>query len=492
MRKSFFKYWPLVFGIFWWILALLLKSDKIEVFLRTNSMLVWTITSILGFLNLFWFYNIRLESNEMVIESKYKFRPFLRLVISYIVMYIIILFTLHFISKLYTDGKEVFVVRNYFVFFLLTEVPILVMCWTNILSDIKDAIDQNGVLNDKIELEKLKMQFIVLIVFSVLFPTIYAINKLMGSGEEMKDNVASLFIIMILPIAIYIVYLYNRIRLLFYIKEKIKEEKMDIKIVISDVDKTLVKDYKSEFSQPLIDSLIKLQRQNSIFCLCSGRPTFSLIKLAKNLNEQHGTIINYVSGYNGAEIYGMESGTFLYQDQLTPELVKQVNDKIVSLGEDFLNYQGNELRTNNVENEYGQIEQLICQTPLQQLEEIKPSPKVLGLINPEHMDDVIKEMNQTFPALNITKSTPYFLEVTNPGIDKAHTLDTLADKYNVDISQTLAFGDNLNDYQMLKLAGCGVAVDNALEEVKAISDEVTNSVEENGVSNFINKYVIKG
>ena len=267
---------------------------------------------------------------------------------------------------------------------------------------------------------------------------------------------------------------------------------MDIKIVVSDVDKTLVKDYKSEFSQQLIDSLIKLQRQNIIFCLCSGRPTFSLIKLAKSLNQQHGKIINYVSGYNGAEIYDMESETFLYQNQLTPELVKQVNDKIVSLREDFLNYQGNEVRTNNVENEYGQIEQAICQTPLQKLEEIKPSPKVLGLINPEHMDKVIKEMSQTFPTLNITKSTPYFLEVTNPGIDKAHTLETLANMYNVDINQTLAFGDNLNDYQMLKLAGCGVAVDNALEEVKKVSDEVTNSVEENGVSNFLNKYVIKG
>jgi hydroxymethylpyrimidine pyrophosphatase-like HAD family hydrolase len=58
------------------------------------------------------------------------------------------------------------------------------------------------------------------------------------------------------------------------------------------------------------------------------------------------------------------------------------------------------------------------------------------------------------------------------------------------IKDVIAFGDNYNDVEMLKHVGCGVAVANAREEVKAISDYTTLSNTENGVALFIQQHLV--
>ena len=51
----------------------------------------------------------------------------------------------------------------------------------------------------------------------------------------------------------------------------------------------------------------------------------------------------------------------------------------------------------------------------------------------------------------------------------------------MDLGQTYAFGDHLNDIEMLQVVGHGVAMGNALEEVKSISDQVTLAVDQGGI-----------
>lgn len=265
---------------------------------------------------------------------------------------------------------------------------------------------------------------------------------------------------------------------------------MKTKLIISDVDKTLVPDCHTSFSNDLIKSIQQFQLNGGVFCLCSGRPTFSLINLATQLNNEYGFIINYVSGYNGAQIYDMKTNSFLYDNELSVEQVSSINDAIVSLDQDYLNYQQMHLVSNNPDSEYATYESIICERPIELISEVKPSPKVLGLITPTCMDDVMQKMKTKFSDLNITKSTPYFLEVTNPGIDKAHTLSFLANHLAIDINDTVSFGDNLNDLEMIKLAGTGVAVDNALDEVKLVANTITLSVNDNGVSKYINEFIL--
>ena len=73
-------------------------------------------------------------------------------------------------------------------------------------------------------------------------------------------------------------------------------------------------------------------------------------------------------------------------------------------------------------------------------------------------------------------------DVVPKGIDKAKSLTRLLAKINLTPSDMIAFGDGYNDLSMLKLAGMGVAMENAAPEVRAEADYVTLSNEEDGVA----------
>ena len=72
---------------------------------------------------------------------------------------------------------------------------------------------------------------------------------------------------------------------------------------------------------------------------------------------------------------------------------------------------------------------------------------------------------------------------------KIQAISTLAKSLNLDLSEIVAFGDDLNDIEMLTHCGRGVAVSNAIDEVKAVADYITESNDKDGVANFIEKHI---
>ncbi|AGP30729.1 Cof-type HAD-IIB family hydrolase [Corynebacterium terpenotabidum] len=85
----------------------------------------------------------------------------------------------------------------------------------------------------------------------------------------------------------------------------------------------------------------------------------------------------------------------------------------------------------------------------------------------------------------MTLSGAPFVEVMASGVSKASGLATLCARLGVHASEVLAFGDGLNDREMLVWAGHGVAVANADAEVLAVADEVTASNDDEGVARVI-------
>ena len=74
--------------------------------------------------------------------------------------------------------------------------------------------------------------------------------------------------------------------------------------------------------------------------------------------------------------------------------------------------------------------------------------------------------------------------------DKATALRTLVNYIGVEMSDVIAFGDDINDLGMLKLAGTAVAVSNSVDEVKAAADYITDSNDNDGVAKFIEKALL--
>lgn len=77
------------------------------------------------------------------------------------------------------------------------------------------------------------------------------------------------------------------------------------------------------------------------------------------------------------------------------------------------------------------------------------------------------------------------------GADKESAIKALADSLEIDMSEIVAFGDDISDIGMLRAAGTGTAMGNALDEVKAAADIVTESNDNDGVAVFIENYFNK-
>ena len=66
-------------------------------------------------------------------------------------------------------------------------------------------------------------------------------------------------------------------------------------------------------------------------------------------------------------------------------------------------------------------------------------------------------------------------------MSKEFGLRKLAEELGYDLKDVYAFGDALNDMEMIKVAGVGIAMGNAKEELKAIADYVTDDINNDGI-----------
>lgn len=119
-----------------------------------------------------------------------------------------------------------------------------------------------------------------------------------------------------------------------------------------------------------------------------------------------------------------------------------------------------------------------------------PLNKILTTADPEYLQAHYKEMEAPFKdTLSCMFTGPFYFEFTAQGIDKAKALDTTLIPMGYQKDEMIAFGDGHNDASMVKYAGIGVAMANAVDDLKAIADEVTLSNEEDGIAVSLYKHM---
>lgn len=104
----------------------------------------------------------------------------------------------------------------------------------------------------------------------------------------------------------------------------------------------------------------------------------------------------------------------------------------------------------------------------------------------DKIDRVSEELAQS-GSLAVSSSSRGNIEITHADAQKGIALQTIADRLQVDMSEVMAIGDNLNDISMLERAGYSVAMANATSEVKATAKFETESNEDSGVGKAIMK-----
>lgn len=255
------------------------------------------------------------------------------------------------------------------------------------------------------------------------------------------------------------------------------------KLIFSDVDGTLIESERG-FTKNMKNAVKHLNNKNIEFVMCSGRPTANLINEANELNE-FGCNVNYVSGFNGAELYDLKNEKLIYSYGLDLTDVKSIVSNLSNLNLDYITYEEDIIKTSDISSKLAKHEANINKLELRKLEELHPSTKVLGLSPADEVLENVSSLQEALPNFTIINSTPFFIEITKKGVDKGFGLEKTAQFLNVDIKDIICFGDAGNDISMFKHNCKKIAVDNAIPSIKDLADNVIGHVEDDAVANYI-------
>lgn len=252
-----------------------------------------------------------------------------------------------------------------------------------------------------------------------------------------------------------------------------------------DLDGTLT-NHDKVVTPKTCEALLQAEAEGIVIILASGRPTYGIEPVAECLElDKRG---GYILSYNGGNIVNAKTGEKLFAqflpDEVIPILYRYAKEKNHAL----LGYAGNEIITEMPDDQYVKEESRINKMNIRKVENLfealEPHPtKLLMTGDPADMLKAENELSEILgDRMDIFRSAPFFLELVPKGIDKAKSLLRLLSKINLTPADMIAFGDGYNDLSMLKLAGMGVAMQNAAPEVRAEADYITLSNEEDGVA----------
>lgn len=108
------------------------------------------------------------------------------------------------------------------------------------------------------------------------------------------------------------------------------------------------------------------------------------------------------------------------------------------------------------------------------------------------VDEIFDEIaDLDLPNCELTLSGAPFVDVMAAGITKAAGLAQLCAHLGIGQHEVYAFGDELNDAEMIAWAGHGVAMGNAIDAVKVVADEITGTNDEDGLAQVVERLLAR-
>lgn len=281
-----------------------------------------------------------------------------------------------------------------------------------------------------------------------------------------------------------------------------------IKLIASDLDGTIIGRDNIIFENNL-KAINDINKKNIDFVICTGK-TYPIIKgMCSKFNASYG-----IFG-NGNQIINLKTGEEIYKKLLTPEevdkcidIAKQNNlhihlytdSEIITEELKYMDLRNYKLQQDKF---YDSSVQITIVHDLKQYIE-KNSSEVCKLIISSDSDlSNIKTKILNVENVDVTTIRKYgeykdkiidkeyeYLDVSPKGISKNSALDILEDYLKINHDEVMAVGDNLNDLDMVKNSGIGVAVANAYDELKEVAKyTTTNSVEDGGFAEAVYKFI---
>lgn len=250
-------------------------------------------------------------------------------------------------------------------------------------------------------------------------------------------------------------------------------------------------------SKRTIDAIKKIQKQGIIFTFATGRPDqlmkeyVDLIDLKEPIISSNGSVIGnpfqpkriYEQGLNKETIN--KALSYLEQHQIS---------YMIYTKDGILCQENNRSRFFEKRNATLQPNQrskfIYHEHPASLLDNQIVNKILIIEYDKERYDKIYSDMLQ-LDHVHIIQSQNHFIDINPVGVNKGDALARLANYYGIDIKDTVAFGDHHNDIELIKRAGIGIAMENAVQAVKDVADQMTDTNANDGVAKWLEENIIR-
>ena len=273
---------------------------------------------------------------------------------------------------------------------------------------------------------------------------------------------------------------------------------MRYRLLALDLDGTAL-DPAGDLSDDVRDAVAAARASGLRVVLCTGRRFRTALPVAQGLSLSGAIVVN-----NGVLVKDLASGRTLSHRYLSDGVSAEVLALVREVGSPLVYVDAYEKRIDILIEDHGRAH------PFQReyLEDNTDFTRVVGDLENTGRDDVIMMSTMgdevTLRALRsraerdlggrvrmhslINKNyRGQILEFLAPGTGKWPTLRRIAADEGIDPRQIAAVGDDDNDVEMIRGAGLGIAMGNAVDSAKAAADHVTHSNAEGGVVEAIER-----
>lgn len=269
---------------------------------------------------------------------------------------------------------------------------------------------------------------------------------------------------------------------------------MAIELIAIDMDGTLLNP-QHQITPAVKRAITEARRRGVYVVLTTGRPYVGVQDYLRQLDIQGSG--DFCITYNGALVLQAAEGTCILQETLGFDDYLYFEQMAREFGVHFQAFDFDTLYTPNKDiGKYTVHESSMTGIPLKyrsvaEMDRTLRFPKVMMIDEPALLEGAIARI----PAIareryTIMKSAPYFLEILHKNVDKGAAVNMLAKHLGIKQENVMALGDQGNDMAMIAYAGLGVAMGNAIPELKAIAQFVTSSNTEDGVARAIEQWVL--
>ena len=269
-----------------------------------------------------------------------------------------------------------------------------------------------------------------------------------------------------------------------------------MKLLFLDLDGTLLND-KKEINKADMDAIDEMISKGHKVIINTGRPLYSALLLS----EKFGFLREgfYISSFNGGLIVDPVTKKRLKYDTVPDEIVRHMFDEAYKLGLHAHTYNDEYVVSERDTKELEFYTKRISMPPFvvsdfrDALSEGAPKIIIVSLDGKERLIEYREKLRDYENEHNLysTFSDSRLLEYANPLANKGEAVRFLCRYLGVDISDSIAAGDEENDMPTIEAARIGVCTKNGQATLKSVADYVTERTNnECGIKEIIEKFIL--